>query len=286
MRGALSRATAAVAVVLAAATAARAAPDLTFVPTSPRVADVIFVTLHPEKELLRAACSWAGKSYQFLPGSAGFELVLPVPLKTKPGDHHAMVYWKYADGAMGQARVPVQVQPREFGVQHLKLSRSQEKKYSAPETKRERALIGAALDQVGRQRRWRGEFVMPLEGRISTEFGLQRYVNGRLSYRHRGLDIAAPEGTPVRAAADGMVSLADDSFLLHGQTIILDHGHGVSSLYLHLSRIDVQEGQFAMKGDIIGRVGATGVATGPHLHFATYAHHEPVDPFLWTQIAE
>ena len=125
---------------------------------------------------------------------------------------------------------------------------------------------------------------MPVEGRISTGFGLQRYINGRLSYRHRGLDIAAPEGTPVRAAADGMVSLADDSFVLHGQTVIVDHGHGISSLYLHMSQLAVGDGETVRRGQTIGRVGATGVATGPHLHFAVYAYHEAVDPLFWTQL--
>jgi murein DD-endopeptidase MepM/ murein hydrolase activator NlpD len=119
---------------------------------------------------------------------------------------------------------------------------------------------------------------------VSTSFGLERYVNGHFSYRHRGVDLACPEGTPVKAAAAGTVSLADDSFLLHGKTIILDHGQGVSTIYLHLSAIDVREGDDVTAGQVIGRVGATGVATGPHLHFAVYAYHEPVDPFFWTDL--
>ena len=122
---------------------------------------------------------------------------------------------------------------------------------------------------------------MPVEGRISTEFGMQRHINGRLAYRHRGIDIAAAKGTPVRAAADGVVSLADDSFLLHGETVIIDHGHAVSTLYIHLSEIHVTAGEDVKQGQIIGLVGATGVATGPHLHFGSYAYHEAVDPLFW-----
>jgi murein DD-endopeptidase MepM/ murein hydrolase activator NlpD len=89
----------------------------------------------------------------------------------------------------------------------------------------------------------------------------------------------------VRSAAAGIVSLADDSFLLHGKTVVIDHGHGVSTLYIHLSEIQAREGESVSQGQIIGYVGATGVATGPHLHFAVYAYHEAVDPLFWTRLA-
>ncbi|UCC68758.1 MAG: M23 family metallopeptidase [Armatimonadota bacterium] len=244
------------------------------------------MALSPEAELLRAACSWGGKSYRFLASGNVYELVLPVSLTTQPGAYRATLYWKYIDGRMGKRMVPIQVEPREFGVQHLRLSRRQEACYSAPETKREKRLIGAALDRVTSDRWWMGSFVMPVEGRVSTGFGMQRYINGRLAYRHRGIDIAAPEGTPVQVAADGVVSLADDSFVLHGQTVLVDHGHGVSTLYIHLSEIAVTEGQTVTRGEMLGRVGATGVATGPHLHFGVYAYHRPVDPLFWMSLPE
>lgn len=260
------------------------APDVVLVPVGPRIGDVMFLQMRPESEVLRAACSWSGESYPLLPNGDMFEVVLPVSLKAKPSETHAVLYWKYTDGRMGKLFLPVHVQPREFDVQHLKLSKSQERKYSAKETQREKKLIGAALDLVSAERRWHGSFVMPVEGRISTSFGLQRYVNGRFSYRHRGVDIACPEGTTVKAAADGVVSLADESFILHGKSIILDHGQGVSSLYIHLSDIAVSVGEEVRQGQVIGRVGATGVATGPHLHFAVYAYQEAVDPFFWMDL--
>lgn len=284
MRAAVIRASVTLLVFACAATAAPAEPRVTVTPERPRIGEVVFMTLMPEGRLLRAACSWGGKSYRFLARGDAFELVLPVSLETKPGAHHATVYWKHVDGEMGKVTVPIQVEGRTFAVQRLRLSRSQEARYSAPETRRERQLIGAALDQVTAERRWQWSFAMPVEGRISTGFGMQRYINGRLAYRHRGIDIAAPEGTPVCAAADGVVSLADDSFLLHGQTIVIDHGHAVSTLYIHLSEIHVTAGEGVRRGQTIGRVGATGVATGPHLHFGAYAHHEPVDPLFWMDL--
>jgi len=264
--------------------AAAGTPGVEFVPRSPRVGDVLFVSFAPDCRLTRAACSWRGKSYELLPDGESYGVVLPVSLTTKAGGHHATLYWKCADGTMGSHTIPIEVRPRKFGIQRLKLSAGQEAKYADEATARERALIGAALDLVSRERRWSGDFAMPVEGRISTEFGLQRYVNGRFDYRHRGVDIACPEGTPVRAAAHGVVSLADDSFVLHGKTVILDHGQGVSSLYLHMSAIEVAPGEPVQRGQIIGRVGSTGVATGPHLHYAVYAHHEAVDPLFWAEL--
>jgi murein DD-endopeptidase MepM/ murein hydrolase activator NlpD len=265
---------------------ALSAPAVSVAPESPRPGDVIFITLRPARELLRASCSWGGRSYAFLPVQDAYGLVLPVRVSARPGEQHATIYWKHRDGEMGKLAAVVRVKPREFGVQRLRLSRAQESKYSAPETAREVRLIGQALDLVSPDRLWQGSFLVPVQGHLSTAYGLQRYVNGRLCYRHRGVDIAAPEGAPVKAAADGVVSLADPSFLLHGQTIVLDHGQGVSSLYLHLSSIEVAPGDRVVAGQVIGRVGSTGVATGPHLHFAVYVYHESVDPFFWTKLPE
>lgn len=284
MRAAIRAACVVLLFLLSSSALLLAAPGIELTPNSPRPGDVIFITLSPEEPLLRAACSWGGRSYKFLETQESYGLALPVALTTQPGAQHATVYWKYLSGGMGQATIPVSVADREFGVQHLRLSANQERQYSAPETERERRLIGAALDIVSPQRQWHGRFLRPLEGRISTEFGMQRYINERLAYRHRGVDIAAPEGTPVRSAAAGIVSLADDSFLLHGQTVIIDHGQGVATLYIHLSQIDVSPGEIVSQGQVIGRVGSTGVATGPHLHFGAYAYHEAVDPFFLIEL--
>jgi murein DD-endopeptidase MepM/ murein hydrolase activator NlpD len=267
-----------------AASATLAAPTVDTVPTAPRPGEVVFVTLTPEQELARASCAWRGKSYAFLPFGDGYRVLLPVAAGTKPGGYHAVVWWRYADGQAGKQALPVQVKPRRFGIQRLTLSAAQEKKYSSPDTAREYRLIGAALRTVTPECYWQGDFLMPVEGRVSTSYGLQRYVNGHFDYRHKGMDLACPQGTPVAAAADGVVTLADPSFHLHGQTIIVDHGQGVSTLYLHLSEIDVTPGQVVKQGEVIGKVGKTGVATGPHLHYGVYVYHEAVDPEYWTHL--
>lgn len=275
------------AIFLALATeVAFCAPEVTILPEHPRPGEVLFITLTPEAQFARASCSWRGRGYQFLSGDGVYQLALPVAAGTRAGGYHATIYWKYTDGSGGSSTVPVEIGPRKFGIQKLRLSAKQEQKYSAPDTAREYRLIGAALDKVTPERLWEGDFLMPVRGRITTEFGLQRYVNGHFDYRHRGVDIAGKQGTPVKAAAAGVVSLADESFQLHGKTIIVDHGQGTSSLYLHLSEIDVSPGDAVARGQVIGRVGATGIATGPHLHYGVYAYHEAVDPLFWLHLPE
>ena len=121
------------------------------------------------------------------------------------------------------------------------------------------------------------DFIWPVTGRISSIFGLRRFFNEQERRPHSGLDIAADEGTPIKAVADGTVIDAGD-FFFSGNMIYLDHGQGVISLYAHMSKIDVKPGDVVKQGDIIGNVGQTGRVTGPHLHFAVIANRTLIDP--------
>ena len=123
-------------------------------------------------------------------------------------------------------------------------------------------------------------FVWPTEGRISGVFGSQRILNGEPRQPHLGVDVAAPAGTPVRAPAAGRVTLAEPDMFLTGGTLMLDHGHGISSVFAHLSRLDVQAGEEVEQGATIGAVGGTGRATAPHLHWGVSWFGERLDPAL------
>jgi murein DD-endopeptidase MepM/ murein hydrolase activator NlpD len=123
-----------------------------------------------------------------------------------------------------------------------------------------------------------GPWQAPASGRISGVYGSQRIRNGVPGSPHFGHDIAAPTGTPVLAAATGVVSLVGSDMVLPGNTVLLDHGHGVSTVYIHLSRIDVAEGQRVQAGEVIGAIGATGRASGPHLHWGLNWFDVKLDP--------
>jgi murein DD-endopeptidase MepM/ murein hydrolase activator NlpD len=123
-------------------------------------------------------------------------------------------------------------------------------------------------------------FIWPADGPISGVFGSQRILNGEPRQPHMGLDIAAPEGSSVRAAAAGRVTLAEPDLFYTGGTVLIDHGHGLSTIYVHMSELLVKPGTEVTQGEEIGKVGKTGRAAGPHLHFGVNWFTERLDPAL------
>jgi len=125
-----------------------------------------------------------------------------------------------------------------------------------------------------------GDFIWPVTGVITGVYGSQRILNGEARSPHLGADIAADEGTPIRAPADGRVVLADEDMFFTGKTLLIDHGFGLVSVYAHMSALDVAEGAWVAKGDPVGRIGQTGRATGPHLHWGVHFNGVGLDPAL------
>lgn len=146
----------------------------------------------------------------------------------------------------------------------------------------ELAQIGSARAQSTDAAGWRQDFVWPLRGALRGRFGAQRIYQGKPGSYHGGLDIAGPEGAPFMAPADGVVVLAAASpFTLEGNLLIVDHGSGLSSAFLHASRLGVRSGERVRQGQVIGWVGRTGRATGPHLHWAIKWREAKLDPLLF-----
>jgi hypothetical protein len=126
---------------------------------------------------------------------------------------------------------------------------------------------------------WDGQFIQPVEGVITSSFGLYRYINGSATpSRHQGIDIATAEGTPVPASNRGQVVFAD-FVIMTGNTVVIEHGAGLKTIYMHLSEIDCEAGDMVEQGDIIGLVGTTGYSTGPHLHFEVRIGDQSVSPW-------
>ena len=179
--------------------------------------------------------------------------------------------------------VSIAVTPRDWPVEHV--NGVPPKTVNPPpeiaaRIQREQALVTAARERDDERTDFALPFQWPVQGRISGRFGNARVYNGQPGAGHSGMDIAAPDGTPVRAPAGGVVTFASPDLYLTGGTVLLDHGHGVSSNFLHLSRIDVKVGDRIESGQVIGAVGATGRATGPHLHWGMNWFDTRIDPLL------
>ncbi len=150
----------------------------------------------------------------------------------------------------------------------------------AARIKREQARVVAVRTRDDARTDFAPTFIWPVRGRISGRFGNQRIYNGTPKSAHSGMDIAAANGTPVKAPAAGVVTFVDADLYLTGGTLVIDHGHGVSSNFLHLSRIDVDVGGRVEQGQVVAAVGATGRATGPHLHWGMNWFDVRIDPLL------
>jgi murein DD-endopeptidase MepM/ murein hydrolase activator NlpD len=191
----------------------------------------------------------------------------------------ARVEVRYPDGAVETRELTVAA--REYQIQRI--DGLPPSKVTPPEEvweriKRENAEIAAARAQDRPSTAFLARFQWPVEGRISGVYGSQRILNGIPKRPHFGIDIAAPAGTPIRAPAVGLVTLAADDHYYTGGTVILDHGHGLTSAFLHLQEVRVSPGQTVAQGEVIGTLGATGRATGPHLDWRINWFDQRLDP--------
>ncbi|VAW70510.1 hypothetical protein MNBD_GAMMA09-2185 [hydrothermal vent metagenome] len=205
-------------------------------------------------------------------------LLVGLPLSTRPGKHIVNIQNK-----QGQAdKITFTVRAKTYKSQHLTIKNK--RKVNPYEKDMERILSEKKRKNKARKN-WRNaqvsaDFSTPVDGRISSIFGLRRFFNEQARRPHSGLDIAAPQGTPIKAVAAGTVIESGD-FFFSGNMVYLDHGQGLITLYAHMHKINVQTGDKIHKGQILGLVGETGRVTGPHLHLAVIANQTLVDPLLF-----
>jgi murein DD-endopeptidase MepM/ murein hydrolase activator NlpD len=204
-----------------------------------------------------------------------------IALTAKPGSK-LQVEAEQAGG--GVERFEVAVAPKQYASQHLKVPPGQVdlSKEHLTRYERERVHLSEVLRTFTESAPATLAMLQPAPGQRSSSFGLRRYFNGRSRSPHNGMDFAAPAGTPVIAANAGRVIDTGDYFF-PGRTIVLDHGQGLLTLYAHLEAIDAAVAQAVSAGSLIGKVGATGRITGPHLHFSVYLNAVAVDPALFLQ---
>jgi murein DD-endopeptidase MepM/ murein hydrolase activator NlpD len=201
---------------------------------------------------------------------------------TKVGTHPLKLTATDAAGQRTEVLLSVPVVDGDYGTENIVLPPGRASLLDPDLLQAERERLAQVLGVFGRQQLWVGPFTVPAEGPITSQFGTRRsYNGGEAQSYHEGIDYDAPPGAAVLAANDGQVALAEP-LTVRGNAVIIDHGLGVYSGYYHLSEISVQEGQQVKKGDVVGKVGDTGLATGPHLHWEIRVSGINVDPTQWT----
>jgi murein DD-endopeptidase MepM/ murein hydrolase activator NlpD len=249
-------------------------------PAAPRQGDMalVFITrLHAPSAV---EGSVGGQPLSFFPYGDGYAALAGFDLETKPGKRA----WRVGavDGRGGSVRASgtVQVKERKFPVQRLTLPRTlvELDPPTLARVEEESSRLKTLYATITPERLWRGRFTRPVGGtEDGTGFGARRIINGLRRSPHAGVDYSADAGTPVVAANGGKVALVGEMFF-PGRLVVLDHGLGLFTLYFHLERVDVQEGEQVERGQPIGAVRASGRATGPHLHFAAHLRQARIDP--------
>lgn len=212
-------------------------------------------------------------------GKGCFIALGAVELEAEPGPYRLYLS---AEGA--EQNVLLRVAPKEFPV--LELTLPPDKVTLSPEDEKRAEREAMMLKELWNRetdRLWEGAFVLPLENGLSTVFGVKRIMNRVKTSVHTGVDMRGRQGEPVKAANRGRVVLAEELFF-GGNTIVLDHGQGIYTVYMHLSKFRAKLGEVVGKGEVIGDVGATGRATGPHLHFGVKIGPASANPLSVTKL--
>lgn len=204
--------------------------------------------------------------------------VVGIPLTAKAGTESITV-----KGQQGTYAVNFTVTYKNYREQHIKLKN---KRQVNPNKQDQQRIAKELNEQLAAYQKFSDRipsnvmFDFPVSGRLSSPFGLRRFFNGEERNPHSGLDLAVPQGMPIKAPADGEIILIGDYFF-NGKTVFIDHGQGLISMFCHLSAIDVKLGQQVKRGEVVAKVGATGRATGPHLHWNVSLNNARVDPAIF-----
>ena len=229
---------------------------------------------------------WSGHQVPFFKSGDRWFAIVGVDLDSRPGDHAVDVTFSYDDGRTRMVREPVLVNAGEYPTTRLEV----EERYVelSPEDQaradREAAETSAIYDTFTAERYWTEPFEVPVVGaKDGRNFGHRRVFNDQPRAPHSGADLRAGTGTPIHAANRGRIVLAKELFF-SGNAVYIDHGYGLYTTYLHLSKIDVKVGDIVARGQQLGLAGATGRVTGPHLHWGVRLLDARVDPFSLVRI--
>jgi murein DD-endopeptidase MepM/ murein hydrolase activator NlpD len=241
--------------------------------------DVLLVTVPLNDPTATLTGRLLTRTIAFFRTPTGYASLVGIDMEDPPGPHELTVEIN-TEGEVRRLSYNVLVIKQKFPSQHLTLPKDQVDldEASLIRVKAEQQQVRSVLEVVSADRLWNGGFIEPLTGTITGAFGRLRIINGQVKNPHNGEDISAPLGSDVVAIGDGLARLTVDHFF-SGKGLFVDHGLGLYSMYFHLNDVLVQDGARVTKGQVIGKVGASGRATGPHLHWAVRINGARVNPY-------
>ena len=223
--------------------------------------------------------SFDGKSLPFVKSESGaFYTLVGTDMEMAPGNYPLDITVMQGDIVLERLEKTITVEDANFPVQKLTLPDKKVflSKEDLARNKRESALRNERWSHWADRRYWDDKFIQPVDGKLNR-FGNKRIINGAPRSPHSGADVSAAQGTPVKATAAGKVILTGD-FFFTGNTVYIDHGYGLISMYFHLSKVNVSDGDIVEQGQVLGLVGSTGRATGPHLHWGIRYRGRRINP--------
>lgn len=253
---------------------------------------LLLLEVRSRKPLTDLSAEWNSKNVPFwqvsgeppeaskVPAVDRRQALLGVDLEKPPGSYPLLIHVQTAGDQPDRCTLQIPVRAGKFAIERLQVG----KEFVEPSPEQikraneERDKLRAIFDQVTPEKLWDGDFRVPLDG-VTTggNFGKRRILNGQPGSPHSGVDFPSPTGTPIHAAQSGRVALAEELFF-SGNTVVVDHGLGIYTFYGHLSETDVKVGDALQSGQVLGKVGATGRVTGPHLHWGLTIERARVNP--------
>ena len=255
--------------------------NVTFTPKKIKQGDILFITVKANPGIYKISGSLFDKPVHFYTDSkrGSYVALIGIDMETEPNLYILSIFLEDESGREMKKDYKIRVKSAKFGIQRLTLPK--EKVELDEETLKrvnlEQEKIGKVWDIFTEENLWDGNFIRPIEGKFSGSFGLRRIINDEPKNPHTGIDIDAPEGAPVYAPNHGRVVFANEHFF-SGKSLVIDHGMGLFTMYFHLSEILVATGDSVKKGQIMAKVGKSGRATGPHLHWGMRLNGARVNP--------
>ncbi len=253
--------------------------ELIFYPKAPAPGDYLIIEASPVyiEDDAKVIIDFTGTISDYYQPGGILYAVIAISYETEPGTYNLRIETAHDKPGSAYLEMELAVAEKEFRVSHFSMPPGTTAGWTTERLAEDREKIRIAREKTEEQPLWQNSFLNPLEGRISSEYGAIRYINNNPPRRHSGIDIATEEGEPIVATNSGLVRLSE--FLLSGgNTVIIDHGIGLSSTYMHLHTLAVEEGELVKRSQKIGTVGMTGYATGPHLHWEVNIGQTPVNP--------